>query len=45
MTDRAQNPWLPELYSLFEDVKKIAPGPAIDIIGCVRFVDVERDFT
>ncbi|RDX55708.1 hypothetical protein OH76DRAFT_1461168 [Lentinus brumalis] len=29
----AQNPWLPELYALFDDVKKIAPGNAAEIIG------------
>ncbi|PIL37228.1 hypothetical protein GSI_00921 [Ganoderma sinense ZZ0214-1] len=32
-TTPTENPWLPELYPLFEDVKKIAPGVAIEIIG------------
>ncbi|KAL1944225.1 hypothetical protein VTO73DRAFT_3410 [Trametes versicolor] len=28
-----ENPWLPELFPYFEDVKKIAPGNAAEIIG------------
>ncbi|KAI0832504.1 transcription factor/nuclear export subunit protein 2-domain-containing protein [Trametes gibbosa] len=28
-----ESPWLPELHSYFEDVKKIAPGNAAEIIG------------
>ncbi|KAJ7755620.1 transcription factor/nuclear export subunit protein 2-domain-containing protein [Mycena maculata] len=28
-----ENPWLPELFPLFEDVKKIAPQSAYDIVG------------
>lgn len=28
-----QNPWQPELFALFDDVKEIAPAPATDIIG------------
>jgi hypothetical protein len=28
-----QDPWLPELFPLFEDVKKIAPPSAYDIVG------------
>ena len=28
-----QNVWLPELAALFEDVRKIAPGNAYDVIG------------
>lgn len=30
-----QGPWLPELTSIFDDVKKIAPGNAYDVIGYV----------
>ncbi|CDO68724.1 hypothetical protein BN946_scf184652.g51 [Trametes cinnabarina] len=28
-----ENPWLPELYPYFDEVKKIAPGIAADVIG------------
>ncbi|CAL1701359.1 unnamed protein product [Somion occarium] len=28
-----ESPWLPELYPLFDDIKKIAPGNAADVIG------------
>ncbi|OSX60384.1 hypothetical protein POSPLADRAFT_1058548 [Postia placenta MAD-698-R-SB12] len=28
-----ENPWLPELYALFDDVKRIAPGNAAEVIG------------
>lgn len=30
-----QGPWLPELTAIFDDVKKIAPGAAYDVIGYV----------
>ena len=30
-----QGPWVPEMRALFEDVKKIAPKAAYDIIGSV----------
>nr|VWP00540.1 Palmitoyltransferase AKR1 (EC (Ankyrin repeat-containing protein AKR1) [Ganoderma boninense] len=32
-TTPTENPWLPELYPMFEDVKKIAPGVTNEIIG------------
>lgn len=28
-----QTIWLPELAALFEDIRKIAPGNAYDVIG------------
>ncbi|KAI0375719.1 hypothetical protein BV20DRAFT_1059341 [Pilatotrama ljubarskyi] len=28
-----ENPWLPELYPYFDEVKKIAPGNAYEVIG------------
>lgn len=28
-----QSPWLPELSAIFDDIKKIAPGNAYDVIG------------
>jgi THO complex subunit 2 len=28
-----QSPWLPELAALFDDIKKISPGNAYDVIG------------
>ncbi|KAI9063149.1 hypothetical protein FKP32DRAFT_1651303 [Trametes sanguinea] len=28
-----ENPWLPELYPYFDEVKKIAPGTAAEVIG------------
>lgn len=31
----AQSPWLPELSALFDDIKKIAPGNAYEVIGYV----------
>ncbi|KZT71598.1 hypothetical protein DAEQUDRAFT_763816 [Daedalea quercina L-15889] len=33
MTARPENPWLPELYALFDDAKKIAPPIAAQYIG------------
>jgi hypothetical protein len=30
-----QSPWIPEIRALFDDVKKIAPKAAYDIIGSV----------
>lgn len=35
MLIQLQSPWLPELFPLFEDVKKIAPPNAYDIVGYV----------
>lgn len=29
----SQSPWLPELSALFDDIKKIAPGNAYEVIG------------
>ncbi|TDL29757.1 hypothetical protein BD410DRAFT_710827 [Rickenella mellea] len=29
----AENPWLPELFALFEDCKKVAPGNTYDVVG------------
>ncbi|KAH0587189.1 hypothetical protein H2248_005998 [Termitomyces sp. 'cryptogamus'] len=29
----AESPWIPELATLFDDIKKIAPGNAYDIMG------------
>jgi THO complex subunit 2 len=34
----SQSPWLPELVPLFEDVKKIAPPNAYNIIGYAHLV-------
>ncbi|OBZ76414.1 THO complex subunit 2 [Grifola frondosa] len=28
-----ENPWVPELYRLFDDIKKIAPGNAAEVLG------------
>jgi THO complex subunit 2 len=33
LTNFFQGIWLPELAALFEDVRKIAPGDAYDVIG------------
>ncbi|KAI0650660.1 transcription factor/nuclear export subunit protein 2-domain-containing protein [Trametes meyenii] len=33
LTSPPENPWLPELYPYFEEVKKIAPGNASEVIG------------
>ena len=33
MTVGPQSPWLPELAALFDDVRKIAPGNAAEVIG------------
>ncbi|KAJ7067990.1 transcription factor/nuclear export subunit protein 2-domain-containing protein [Mycena amicta] len=33
-----ESPWLPELVPLFEDVKKIAPSTAFDIVGPAFYV-------
>ena len=38
MTPILQNPWLPELYVLFDDVRKIAPGNTAEIIGYAPFL-------
>jgi len=29
----AKSPWLPELVQYFEDLRKIAPGNAYDVVG------------
>jgi THO complex subunit 2 len=34
--DLFQSPWVPEIKALFDDVKKVAPKAAYDIIGSVR---------
>jgi len=31
----AQSPWLPQLEAIFEDVQKILPNQAYDVMGCV----------
>lgn len=31
----AQSPWLPQLEAIFEDIKKILPHQAYDVLGCV----------
>lgn len=31
----AQSPWLPQLEAIFEDVQKILPNQAYDVLGCV----------
>ncbi|TCD67697.1 THO complex subunit 2 [Steccherinum ochraceum] len=28
-----QNPWLPELHALFDDIRSIAPGNAVEVLG------------
>jgi THO complex subunit 2 len=33
-----QSPWLPELAALFEDIKKVVPGNAFDVIGYVHTI-------
>ena len=33
LTNFFQSIWLPELSALFEDIRKIAPGDAYDVIG------------
>ena len=40
VTGRLQSPWLPELAALFDDVRKIAPGNAAEVIG---YVDIHFD--
>ncbi|KAJ7283481.1 transcription factor/nuclear export subunit protein 2-domain-containing protein [Mycena rebaudengoi] len=34
----SENPWLPDLLPLFDDVKKIAPAKAYDIVGPAFYV-------
>ena len=32
-SNASQSPWLPELSAIFDDIKKIAPGNAYDVMG------------
>lgn len=35
LINNLQGPWLPELSAIFDDIKKIAPGNAYEVIGLV----------
>ncbi len=43
MTFDSQSPWLPELYALFDDVRKIAPGTAAEVIGYAHIFLAHRN--